>query len=98
MTREEQIEQEAKELGQKYFPDKYNIWARPNYEAQYVEYACKEIIEWADEHPDLYSVTRKSVEREREYLIRAACDWLRASTILAETTIERFKKAMEEQQ
>jgi hypothetical protein len=53
---------------------------------------------WADAHPDLYSVTRKSVEREREYLIREACDWLRRSTILAETTIERFKKAMEEQQ
>lgn len=53
---------------------------------------------YADEHPDLYSVTRKSVEREREYLIRKACDWLRGSTILAETTIERFKKAMEEQQ
>lgn len=54
--------------------------------------------EWADEHPDLYSVTRKAVEREREYLIRKACDWLRGSTILAETTIERFKQAMEEQQ
>lgn len=53
---------------------------------------------WADKNPNLYSVVRKSVEREREYLIRAACDWLRASTILAETTIERFKKAMEELQ
>jgi hypothetical protein len=50
MTRQEQIEQKAKELGQKYFPDGYNVWARPNYEAQYVEFACKEIIEWADEH------------------------------------------------
>lgn len=53
---------------------------------------------WADEHPDLYIVTRKSVEREREYLIRKACDWLRGSTILADTTIERFKQAMKEQQ
>ena len=53
---------------------------------------------YADEHPDLYSVTRKAVEREREYLIEKACDWLRRSTILAETTIERFKKAMEEQE
>ena len=52
MTKEEQIEQKAKELGQKYFPDEYNIWARPNYEAQYIEYACKEMVEWADAHQD----------------------------------------------
>lgn len=46
----EQLEQKAKELGQKYFPDEYNIWARPNYEAQYVEFACKEIVEWVNTH------------------------------------------------
>jgi len=51
---------------------------------------------WADKNPNLYSVTRKAVEREREYLIRKACEWLKKSTILADTTIERFKKAMEE--
>ena len=50
MTREEQIEQKAKELGQKYFPNKNNIWARPNYEAQRVELACKEMMGWADSH------------------------------------------------
>ena len=32
---------------------------------------------YVDENPNLYSVTRKAVEREREYLIRVACDWLR---------------------
>jgi hypothetical protein len=53
---------------------------------------------WADAHPNLYSVTRKAVEREREYLIRKACEWLGVSTILAETTIERFRKTMEEQE
>ena len=31
---------------------------------------------WGDAHPDLYSVTRKAIEREREYLIRKACEWL----------------------
>lgn len=31
---------------------------------------------WADEHPDLYSVTRKAVEREREYLIEKALKFL----------------------
>ena len=30
--------------------------------------------------------------------INNACEWLKKSTILADTTIERFKKAMEEQQ
>ena len=28
--------------------------------------------------------------------IEKACEWLKKSTILADTTIERFKKAMEE--
>ena len=30
-------------------------------------------------------------------MLDKACEWLRKSTILADTTIERFKKAMEEQ-
>lgn len=50
MTRDEQIEQKAKELGQKYFPNENNIFARPNYEAKCVEFACKEMMEWADSH------------------------------------------------
>jgi len=32
--------------------------------------------EWADSHPDLYSVMRKAIERERKYLIEKACKWL----------------------
>lgn len=31
-----------------------------------------------------------------EDAIEKACEWLKKSTILADTTIERFKKAMEE--
>ena len=65
MTREEQINQKAKELGQKYFPDENNIWARPNYEAQYVESACKEMIEWADKE-----VKEVDLDKEaRHYLL-----------------------------
>jgi hypothetical protein len=30
----------------------------------------------ADEHPNLYSVTRKAVERERKHLIDKVCKWL----------------------
>ena len=88
MTRQEQIEQAAK----KYVKDIVTPLPAS------LMTAFMQGAEWADAHPDLYSVTRKAVEREREYLIEKACDWLRASTILAETTIERFKKAMEEQQ
>jgi hypothetical protein len=50
MTREEQIEQKAKELGQKYFLNENNIFARPNYEAKCAELACKEMMGWADSH------------------------------------------------
>ena len=35
--------------------------------------------EWADANPDLYSVTRKAVEREREYLIGKVCEWLKTN-------------------
>lgn len=45
MTREELIKQEAHRLGQKYFPDDQNIWARPNYEAKWVADSCMQIAE-----------------------------------------------------
>ena len=43
----------AKELGQKYFPNSHNIWARPNIEAQCVENACIEMAIWMDKHYSL---------------------------------------------
>lgn len=51
MNRKEQIRNKAKELGQKYFPDEANIWARGNIEAEYVESACIEMAEWLDQYP-----------------------------------------------
>lgn len=42
MTRKEK----ADKLGQEYFPDITNIWARPNYEAQCVANACIKMAEW----------------------------------------------------
>jgi hypothetical protein len=42
MTREEK----ANSLGQMYFPDEANIWARPNYEAKFVSDACLQMAEW----------------------------------------------------
>lgn len=42
MTREEK----AYSLGQEYFPSANSIWARPNYEAQWVSEACMKMSEW----------------------------------------------------
>lgn len=42
----EEIKAKADELGQKYFPDECNVWARSNIEAQYVSSACMEMAEW----------------------------------------------------
>lgn len=59
---------------------------------------------YADKHPDLYSVTRKTVEREREYMIRKACEWLNnfyneeTNSYLIKEDIDAFRKAMEGQQ
>lgn len=48
MTRAEK----AYSLGQEYFPDTNNVWARPNYEAQYVSEACLQMAEWVDDNPN----------------------------------------------
>ena len=40
------LEEAAKKVGQKYFPDEENIWARPNYEAKKAECAFKEGAKW----------------------------------------------------
>ena len=88
MTREEQIEQKVKELGQKYFPDECNVWARPNYEAQYVESACKEMMEWADKEMEEHCASdRRMIEEiiinlkrvEQDYCIDLTkeMEWLR---------------------
>ena len=42
MTREEK----ARSVGQMYFPDDQNIWARPNYEAKFVSDACMQMAEF----------------------------------------------------
>lgn len=42
MTREEK----AHSLGEEYFPSANNIWARPNYEAQWVADACIKMAEF----------------------------------------------------
>ena len=47
---------------------------------------------------ELLYVLNKGAAIGRREMLDKACEWLKKSTILADTTIERFKKAMEEQQ
>lgn len=108
MTRKEQIAQEA---------DKF---AGVNYDCETEADAFYHAVQkeafvagaaYADEHPDLYSVTRKAVEREREYLIDKACEYLKNDMIanlafqgrlyrfeIIDGIVTKFRKHMEEQQ
>lgn len=44
------LEEAARKIGQKYFPNENNIWARPNYEAKKAECAFMEGAKWQKEH------------------------------------------------
>ena len=94
MTRQEQIAQAAK----KYIKD--IVTPLP---ASLMTAFVKGAI-YADEHPDLYSVTRKAVERERKHLIDKICEWLEHRQLVdlevpnIEKFINDFRKNMEEQQ
>ena len=76
MTREEQIENAANDI------DLHQVGKA----------IFKLGAEWADEHPDLYSVTRKAVERERKHLIDEICEWLEQRQLvdLEVPNIEKF--------
>ena len=54
----EEIKDKADELGQFYFPDACNVWARENIEAKFVSSACIEMAEW---------MQRKMIEKACEY-------------------------------
>jgi hypothetical protein len=60
----EEIKAKADELGQFYFPDECNVWARDNMEAKFVSSACIEMAEWMQE---------KMIEKATEYA-KARCD------------------------
>lgn len=112
MTRAEQIEQAARIYGHDNPNSHWN--ADAEYEVDYDIPAedFKAGALWSDANPDLYSVTRKAVERERAYLIGKACKWLsehfydeeyqscdnEGTWICAEEMIRDLRKAMEEQQ
>ena len=107
MTRQEQIEQAAWNYGHNNPNSHWN--ADAEYEVDYDIPAedFKAGALWSDANPDLYSVTCKAVEREREYLINKACEWLKDNHeeiylryirgYNSYDEIEQFKKYMEEQ-
>jgi len=65
------------------------------------EMAARDAIDWADEHPDLYSVTRKAIAREREHMIKKTAEFLWncgcIDTLVVDEVIDSYKKYMEEQ-
>lgn len=85
MKREDEIRNKAYELGQKYFPDANNVWARANIEAQYVSSACTEMAEW---------MQKKMIEKACEWLYVYYPTLERAKSF--ENAWEHFKKAMED--
>ena len=67
MSREEEIRNKAYELGQKYFPNANNVWARANIEAQYVSSACTEMAEW---------MQKKMIEKACEWIKCMVLDYM----------------------
>lgn len=98
MTREEK----AYCLGQEYFPNKNNVWARPNFEAQFVSEACIKMAEW--ERKRLVDMAcewlRENMyvehifeysedEKPVQYVCASACNSV-------DEFVNNFRKAMEE--
>ena len=97
MTREEQIKQKAKEIGQKYFPDERNIWARGNIEAKYAEFAFIEGVEYADKNlkEGLVSID-KACEYLKHNLFNFGSEQNKTWNENIEIFINKFKSAMGE--
>lgn len=92
MTREEK----AYCLGQEYFPNKNNVWARPNFEAQFVSEACIKMAKWERKR-----IIDKACIFIRQNIDLYAMDTVDARTmkhkIVLMTDFEKvFRKAMEE--
>ena len=90
MTRKEEIKAKADELGQSYFPDECNVWARGNIEAKFVSSACIQMAEW---------MQRKMIEKACEWLkfnTNWDDEWDDMGKNMNYGMIEEFRKAMEE--
>lgn len=76
-----EIKAKADELGQFYFPDECNVWARANIEAQRVSSACTKMAEW---------MQKKMIDKACEWLRREN------TGVRGAEFINEFRKAMEE--
>ena len=102
MTREELVKQKAYSLGQKYFPDRNNVWVRANFEAQWVSEACKEMAEW--EHNRLVEKACAWIKKNMyvEHIFEHSDDEEYVQYVCASASdsvdefVNNFRKAMEE--
>ena len=82
--RKEEIIEKATELGQQYFPDECNVWARENIEAKFVSSACIEMAEW---------MQKKMVEKATQWLFENVYDYLNPED---QERVESFRKHLQE--
>lgn len=91
-------EEKAYSLGQEYFPDRNNVWARPNFEAQWVANACIEMAEW--EHKRLVEKACEWLRRNyTNYMINDLSKYVEdvcSFDIFDDSLVDDFRKAMEE--
>jgi hypothetical protein len=87
----EEIKAKADELGQFYFPDECNVWARYNMEAKFVSSACIEMAEW---------MQGTTIEKARKWILCNMPKYVKANRldvfINNEDMANDFKQAMEE--
>lgn len=86
----EEIKAKADKLGQMYFPDECNVWARENIEAKFVSSACIEMAEW---------MQKTMIEKACQWLkfnTNWDDEWDDMGRNLNYGMIEEFRKAMEE--
>lgn len=87
----EEIKAKADKLGQIYFPDECNVWARENIEAKFVSSACIEMAEW---------MQRKMIEKARKWVLCNMPKYVKTCRLEVfvnnEDMANDFKQAMEE--
>lgn len=98
----EEIQKYADELGQQYFPNGHNIWARENIEAKFVSEACikmaeyveqeliKKACEWMKAHIEIETIPYSDVWDLDN------ADILVTDFTTIDEMIENFEKIMEE--
>ena len=85
----EEIKAKADELGQFYFPDECNVWARDNTEAKFVSSACQEMAEW---------MQKKMIDKACEWIQCVALDYMQGdiTDVKWGAMLADFRKDMEE--